>query len=188
MDPPEREELDALIAAAPPGDRTAAGIIDAAALLSLRIPERSPSPHLKSALFQKISTPRTPPTPPPFRLIEQAVAGGGWLSYGTPGAYLKLLNVDQERGFAVVLGKLDAGCVYPDHVHEGPEELFMLSGDLLVGDRRLQAGDYHHSEAGTAHHGNRSEQGCTLIAVVTGKKMVAQLAAIAAQSVPAGKD
>ena len=30
-----------------------------------------------------------------------------------PGAFVKLLSLDQTRGYAVVLGKLDAGARYP---------------------------------------------------------------------------
>lgn len=177
LDPGEREELRGLLATAAPGDRTAAEIMDTAALLSLRIPERAPSPGLKAALLAKIAAQPAAPAPAPFRYVPQPVAGP-WIPFGVPGAYIKVMQVDRERGYAVVLGKLDPGASYPAHQHQGPEELFMLTGDLTVGEHRLTAGDYHHSEAGTEHLSNHSVQGCTLIAVVAGKDLVAQLAAL----------
>ena len=40
------------------------------------------------------------------------------------------------------------------------------TGDLHIGDRTLGPGDFHHSDAGTAHDLNYSVEGCTLLAVL----------------------
>jgi anti-sigma factor ChrR (cupin superfamily) len=99
----------------------------------------------------------------------------GWLPLPVAGAFVKLLSFDQASGYAVVLGKLDAGSRYPSHTHVHPEDIFMLSGDLHVGDEVLRAGDFHHAEAGSRHGVNWSEQGCTLLAVLSRDDLLAQL-------------
>ncbi len=91
----------------------------------------------------------------------------GWKQLPIPGAYIKLLSLEKERGYAVLLGKLDPGVRYPAHVNAGPEDFFILTGDLVIGDRNLAAGDFHHADKGTHHTENYSVEGCTLLAVLT---------------------
>jgi quercetin dioxygenase-like cupin family protein len=102
----------------------------------------------------------------------------GWMPMRVPGAFIKLLSFNREQGYAVVLGKLDPGSRYPAHHHSGAEELYLLSGDLRVGDRTLRAGDFHHSDPGTFHSDNVSEQGCTLLAVVSSREVLQELGVI----------
>jgi quercetin dioxygenase-like cupin family protein len=90
----------------------------------------------------------------------------GWKELPVRGAWIKLLSLDRERGHAVLLGRLEAGVRYPAHRHAGFEDLYLLSGDLHIGDRALGPGDFHHSDAGTAHGVNHSVAGCTLLAVL----------------------
>jgi anti-sigma factor ChrR (cupin superfamily) len=91
----------------------------------------------------------------------------GWKQLPIPGAFIKLLSLDRERGYAVLMGKLEAGTRYPAHVNAGPEDFYILTGDLVIGDRKLNAGDFHHADAGSQHEENYSVEGCTLIAVLT---------------------
>jgi anti-sigma factor ChrR (cupin superfamily) len=90
-----------------------------------------------------------------------------WKALPIPGAYIKLLSLERERGYAVLLGKLDPGVRYPAHTNIGPEDFFILTGDLFVGDRKLVAGDFHHADSGSQHTENHSVNGCTLLAVLT---------------------
>jgi len=78
-----------------------------------------------------------------------------------------LLSLERERGYAVLLGKLDPGVRYPAHTNVGPEDFYILTGDLHIGDRRLNAGDFHHADAGSLHAENYSLEGCTLLSVLT---------------------
>ena len=103
-----------------------------------------------------------------------------WQPLPVPGAFVKLLSMDQERGYAVVLGKLDPGTRYPAHTHIHGEEIYMLTGDLHIGERRMEAGDFHHAAAGTRHDVNWSETGCTLMAVISLEDLQAQFAAAGA--------
>jgi len=91
----------------------------------------------------------------------------GWKQLPIPGAYIKLLSLEKERGYAVLLGKLDPGVRYPAHINAGPEDFYILTGDLVIGDRKLAAGDFHHADKGSQHVVNYSVEGCTLLAVLT---------------------
>jgi len=98
------------------------------------------------------------------------ISGAGqkdWKALPIPGAFIKLLSLEKERGYAVLMGKLDPGTRYPAHVNAGPEDFFILTGDLVIGDRKLVAGDFHHAAAGSQHAENYSVDGCTLLAVLT---------------------
>ena len=131
----------------------------------------------------------SPAQPPPAQLREKllrrinqltagaAMLGGlrfldandqrGWKQLPpVPGAWIKLLSIERERGYAVLLGKLEPGVRYPAHVNEGPEDLYILTGDLHVSGRTLGPGDFHHADAGSRHEVNYSVEGCTLLAVL----------------------
>jgi quercetin dioxygenase-like cupin family protein len=99
--------------------------------------------------------------------FEDSAESHGWKPLPIPGAYIKLLSLEKERGYAVLLGKLEPGARYPAHVNAGPEDIFILSGDLVVGERRMAAGDFHHADGGSFHAENYSVDGCTLFAVLT---------------------
>ena len=90
-----------------------------------------------------------------------------WKQLPIAGAWIKLLSAQPDRGYAVLLGKLDPGVRYPAHVNVGPEDFYILTGDLHVGDKALGPGDFHHADAGSAHQENYSVEGCTLLAVLT---------------------
>jgi len=111
--------------------------------------------------------PNPPPTTPPGLYFEDGTSERGWKALPVAGAYIKLLSLEREHGYAVLLGKLDPGTRYPAHVNVGPEDFCILSGDLVIGDRRMVAGDFHHADRGSQHAENYSVEGCTLIAVLT---------------------
>ena len=148
---------------------------DLAALIGTHVPaEQSPAPDLKQRTLEKA--------------FASTIAEDGFTFIGTqnvqdwqalpvPGAFVKLLSSDEKRGYAVVLGKLEAGTRYPAHTHIHGEEIYMLSGDLHIGERRLETGDFHHAAAGTRHDVNWSETGCTLMAVISLEDLQAQFAA-----------
>jgi anti-sigma factor ChrR (cupin superfamily) len=116
-----------------------------------------------------------PPAPDGLSFIR-AAGQSGWLPLPVPGATVKLLSLDSARGYAVVLGRLEPGTRYPAHQHLHGEEIYILSGDLNIGDEKLCAGDFHRAEAGTAHAINYSEQGCTILAVLSTEDLLAQFA------------
>ena len=148
------------------------------AQLAQAAPVRVPPAGIKEKLMQQIAPPARPPelAAEGFRFVFEAEKTP-WVSLPVPGARIKLLSRDDTRGFAVVLGQLDPGARYPAHQHIGPEDIYVLSGDLHIGETALRAGDFHHANAGTRHSVNFSETGCTILAVITNQDLMAQLAA-----------
>ena len=145
--------------------------VDAIALSAppVKLPE-----GLKASILKRIdaetqpSAPAARPDQPAQGLSFLPAAGStGWKQLPVPGAWIKLLSLERERGYAVLLGKLDPGTRYPAHVNLGPEDFYILSGDLYVGDTALRGGDFHHAAAGSQHEENHSKAGCTLLAIMT---------------------
>jgi hypothetical protein len=143
-----------------------------AGLIAKSIPQATIPPQLKTKIFERIAgAKQIPPAPVAAALtglhFHEAAGESGWKALPLPGAFIKLLSFEKERGYAVLLGKIGAGVRYPAHVNAGPEDFYILSGDLVVGQRRLVAGDFHHADKGSQHEVNYSEHGCTLLAVLT---------------------
>jgi anti-sigma factor ChrR (cupin superfamily) len=149
------------------------------ALLAMASPFVTPPRGLKDKVLRRIETAaglvNRPATQLP-RVAVTSLAGlrflsaddtVGWKQLPVVGAWIKLLSIERERGYAVLLGKLEPGVRYPAHVNVGPEDLYVLTGDLHVGDRTLRPGDFHHADAGSSHAENYSVEGCTLLAVLT---------------------
>lgn len=161
----EAAEFRTLLHAASAEDRReAAQIIDAAGLIALSLPRENPSPSLKGKIMARIKPPQATPE------LFEFVRGGedsGWHALKVPGAFVKVLSIQKERGYAVLLGKLDPGTSYPAHHHLGAEQLFILEGDLNIGGVTLQAGDFHNAKAGSNHGVNSSAQGCKIMAIVS---------------------
>lgn len=143
--------------------------------IALAVPPVELPRGLKAKVLQRIDA-ETAPAPvsrPPIPDMRaglsflMAAEATGWKQLPIPGAWIKLLSLERERGYAVLLGKLDPGTRYPAHVNAGAEDFYILTGDLHVGETVLQGGDFHHAEAGSQHAENFSENGCTLLAVLT---------------------
>lgn len=152
--------------------------------LALAAPRVAPSPGLKERVLGRLSAQhaqssapiRTPSASPLHGLRFLAGSDTGWKPLPVRGAYIKLLSLQADRGYALLLGKLDAGVRYPAHTNVGPEDFYILSGDLHVGQQVLRAGDFHHADAGSQHGENYSVEGCTLFAVLTTDDPLVQLA------------
>ena len=140
--------------------------------MALAVPDAKLPHTLKDKVLRRIEELATSPVTPTASAFAglqflHAAADADWKQLPVPGAYIKLLSFEKERGYAVLLGKLDPGVRYPAHVNTGSEDFYILTGDLVVGGRKLVAGDFHHADAGSKHEVNYSEEGCTLVAVLT---------------------
>lgn len=150
----------------------------------LAISSAKPPAQLKSKVLARIdaleAAQRPSSTPVTTALaglrFEDGTSQQGWKALPVAGAYIKLLSLEREHGYAVLMGKLDPGTRYPAHVNVGPEDFCILTGDLVVGDRRMVAGDFHHADRGSHHAENYSVEGCTLIAVLTADHPLVALA------------
>ncbi len=141
-------------------------------LMALDSPKATLPPGLKNKVMQRIDEANRPTVAPAVAALaglrfQTDTAQTGWKQLPIPGAYIKLLSLERERGYAVLLGKLEPGVRYPAHVNAGPEDFYILSGDLVIGDRKLVAGDFHHADSGSQHVVNYSVEGCTLLAVLS---------------------
>jgi len=143
--------------------------------VALLSPKVAPEPSLKNTILRQIQS-QQPPSGKTLTSVPALMEGlkfiqhaetAGWKQLPVEGAWLKLLSFEPARGYAVLLGKLDAGARYPAHQNAGPEDFYVLTGDLHVGDRVLGPGDFHHADTGTFHTENYSIEGCTLLAVLT---------------------
>jgi putative transcriptional regulator len=160
---------------------------EATVLIGLSATQMAPPAGLKQKVLERISSKsRTAVADRPskeegrakfpgFAFVE-ASESKGWKELPIRGAWIKFLSIEPAKGYAVLLGRLEAGVRYPAHFHEGAEEIYMLTGDLHVGDRKLGPGDFHHSDAGTSHPVNYTEEGCTLLAVLPANHELVQFA------------
>jgi anti-sigma factor ChrR (cupin superfamily) len=84
-----------------------------------------------------------------------------------PGISCKLLATDTETRRVSMLVRLASGTEYPPHRHDGVEELHLLHGELMIGDRKLYPGDYNQAEAGSVDYRVWSETGCTCVLITS---------------------
>ncbi|HLH57027.1 MAG TPA: cupin domain-containing protein [Verrucomicrobiae bacterium] len=184
LSPAEEREFIAAVRADPELRKFLHGLQKTLEQLALSTPIVAPPASLKGKLMNRLRSPAAKPSARPaqpaglpagLRFLAQSDAG--WKPLPVPGAFIKLLSLEPGRGYAVLLGKLDPGTRYPAHTNAGPEDFYIITGDLHVGDQVLGPGDFHHADAGSHHTENYSVEGCTLLAVLTTDDPLVQLAA-----------
>ena len=84
-----------------------------------------------------------------------------------PGISVKLLATDPDNRRITMLVRLDPATDYPPHRHAGIEELHLLDGELVIGDRKLHPGDYSRADPGSIDHRVWSETGCTCVLITS---------------------
>jgi putative transcriptional regulator len=84
-----------------------------------------------------------------------------------PGISCKLLSTDTETKRVSMLVRLAPGTAYPPHRHGGVEELHLLHGELMIGDRTLYPGDYNRAETGSVDRRVWSQTGCTCVLITS---------------------
>jgi anti-sigma factor ChrR (cupin superfamily) len=177
LPPDEREAFENELRADPELQELTRSLQRVAGLVAASTPSAALPPALKNKVLARIesaekATARTGSPPEAAAVLAglQFIAADdrtGWKQLPVPGAWIKLLSLERDRGYAVLLGKLEPGVRYPAHVNAGPEDFYILTGDLHVAGRALRAGDFHHAAAGSQHGENYSVEGCTLLAVLT---------------------
>jgi len=111
--------------------------------------------------------PDTKPAAHPLQagLVMVRAQEGGWEDVGINGIKTKRLLVDESRDSVTMLVRMPAGASYPRHRHAGPEQCYVLEGDLHVGGLILRAGDYQCATAESLHEVQHTEGGCLLFIV-----------------------
>ncbi len=98
-------------------------------------------------------------------LLVQRSREGIWEKTGVDGVEVKQLYVDHKRDYVTMLVRMQPGSAYPSHRHGGFEECYVISGDLVVGDLVMTAGDYQRAEGGSVHVMQSTREGCLLYIV-----------------------
>lgn len=74
-------------------------------------------------------------------------------------------DVAVTAGLELQLVRLEPGAKLPLHQHECPEFIYILEGELLIGDQRLTRGWASVATIGSVHADVRSEKGCNFVLV-----------------------
>ena len=94
-----------------------------------------------------------------------------WRATRHEGIYLHFLRRDEATGDATVLIRMQPGCSYPAHRHNGDEEVFILQGGYRDARGTHRAGDYVLGDAGSAHHPialEDTDEDCIMLAFAHG--------------------
>jgi anti-sigma factor ChrR (cupin superfamily) len=85
------------------------------------------------------------------------------------GIFVNTLRRDEENGDATVLIRMQPGCGYPAHRHNGIEEVFIIQGGYRDSGGERRAGEYFINAAGSVHHPIAIEgDDCVMIAFAHG--------------------
>ena len=84
---------------------------------------------------------------------------GDWIE-AAPGLRIKIMNRIEAANRETFMAWLQPGAEYVDHDHDQDEEIYMIEGDLIIGEVVLKAGDFHVARAGRHHPVHRTKTGC----------------------------
>jgi anti-sigma factor ChrR (cupin superfamily) len=128
------------------------------AALDLAAPQEHPPADLLDRVFASIDAAEEEL---PGTLTRRA-GTGTWTEW-LPGVTVMVLLDDPITRRRSMLVRCLPGAAREPHVHEaGPEETLVLEGDLVIGELKLSAGDYHVAPKGSWHPRATTVSGCLL--------------------------
>jgi quercetin dioxygenase-like cupin family protein len=145
-----------------------ASLRETAADVAFAAVRRDPPARLRDRLFERTgSGPQVWKTWDASLLGELHVvrAGEGDWQRVKDGVYAKQLYVDIEHDRVTMLVRMDPGASYIPHRHAGPEQCFVLEGDIREGGDVFHAGDFQCVAPGSTHGAQTTESGCLLLIV-----------------------
>ncbi len=74
-----------------------------------------------------------------------------WQPHTAPGFVVAIVHRDEMKRELVGFLRAEPGAHYPFHCHAAIEEIFMLEGDLVIGNQVYEAGDYIRSYPRSSH-------------------------------------
>lgn len=89
---------------------------------------------------------------------------GAWETVA-PGVTARRLYVDRGRDAVTMMIRMEPGARWVPHRHAGPEQCFVLEGDLFDGESTFYAGDFQCAAAGSVHGSQSTQNGCLLLIV-----------------------
>jgi len=127
---------------------------------------KSPSAGLKDKIMARIKTAPRDDSKKDFD-FKFADSNDEWFDHPVLSAVkVKVLSINRENNYAMLMLKVPAGNEYPEHHHSAPEECLILEGDFQAEGRVLGPGDFHHAEPDTDHGKLYTRTGVTLLLVV----------------------
>jgi len=145
-----------------------------ARLAEEKAPDAGPDAGAGSAAAAAGAAPEEPPSPqvwknwqpgPVDEFVLLRKNEGSWEETGVSGVTVRRLFIDSSRQTATMLVRMTPGSSYPPHRHAGPEECYVLEGDLRHGDLVMRAGDYQRGDRSSVHDVQWTEGGCLLLIV-----------------------
>lgn len=142
LDDNEHRTLQEQIAALPVEQQAqAAKLYDVALLVAAAAEPHDPPPGARTRLLSAVKAPGN----------YTVTAKQAWGESGVAGIAAKVLAIDRPRGLVTMLLKGANGAVFPSHRHTTPEECYVVSGSIRIGDLVLRAGDFHHADPDSEH-------------------------------------
>jgi anti-sigma factor ChrR (cupin superfamily) len=89
---------------------------------------------------------------------------GDWETVA-PGVTARQLYVDRERDTVTMIVRMEPGSTYWPHRHGGPEQCFVIEGDISEGGNTFRAGDFQFASKDSVHGVQSTEEGCVLLIV-----------------------
>lgn len=172
LDPADAALMQQIAAHDPAVRDEVAAFINAAAALARQVTRAIfPAPELRDRILDRIrNTPQAKPpgtsgSPATPGFVFKGAGAEGWRPGPVPGLRFKVLSVSRDMGYWMLLADLQPGSSIPTHDHQGSEQVYVLSGDLVTEGRTLGPGDFLHAEPGTHHHELISPHGCMALLV-----------------------
>jgi quercetin dioxygenase-like cupin family protein len=81
------------------------------------------------------------------------------------GVFVKVLRRDEQTGALTVLLRFDPGGSFPAHRHPAGEEVFVVDGQMRIGKKLLNQGEYLYTEP-RGVHAVSSESGGTILVML----------------------
>lgn len=161
LEPPERKQLEeALSAGNSDARREVSSFAEATAALAGATACQPPA-SVRDRLMAFITGARKAEPPPGFSFVMADESQ--WLPHPVPGITYRTLALDRERDRATVIARLAPGTTYPSHHHSGPEECYVIAGEVSACGRWMKAGDFHHADGDSDHDPLHTDTGCTVI-------------------------
>jgi anti-sigma factor ChrR (cupin superfamily) len=128
------------------------------AALDLAAPREAPPAALLARILDEIGTDQ----PELAGTVTRRAGSGVWTEMA-PGVTYTVLFEDPIAKRRSILIRAQPGATYDSHQHdEGYEECLVVEGDLIMGELRLLAGDFHLAAKGSAHPTATTVSGCLL--------------------------
>lgn len=175
LSPEEAARFERHLAACPACSAEVDSLRDAAGRIGLAAAPAAPPPGLRARVLEVA---KRPPAPTPAgpqvwkdwrpssaeELLVVRRQTGDWETV-KEGVQAKRLYVDPSRDAVTMLVRMNPGARYVPHRHAGPEQCFVLEGDLREGAHVFRAGDFQCAAPGSVHGVQWTESGCLLLIV-----------------------